>query len=103
VTEFIDGHGNLPASLSLSGKEVGIGSFYRALCRAFSALASGADSRSLKIEACPQLPALADPIALSTEADFAGWVIHPEDLDTRRLLELTRLQTWTLRPAALVL
>ena len=103
VTEFIDGHGNLPASLSLSGKEVGIGSFYRALCRAFSALASGADSRSLKIEACAQLPALADPIALSTEADFAGWVIHPEDLDTRRLLELTRLQTWTLRPAALVL
>ena len=103
VAGFVDRHESLPASVQLADQEVGIGTFYRALCRAFPGFIDGNDVGATEIAAGSQLPALADHIAENTEKDFRGWVIHPEDLDTRRLLELTRLQTWTLRPAALSL
>jgi uncharacterized membrane protein YoaT (DUF817 family) len=30
---------------------------------------------------------------------FGGWIIHPEDFRAPRIVELAKLQAWTLKPA----
>ena len=42
---------------------------------------------------------VADDIAAYAAKAIGGWVIHPDDMDLTRLLEQTRLQCWTLKPA----
>ncbi len=96
---FIDRTGQLPAAIDIDGATVGIGSFYRAACESLMAVASGRTPVEVQLRMGPQIPAIAETIARRTAAGYRGWVIHKPDLETTRLLELTRLQTWTLRPA----
>ena len=93
--------GHLPAQVDLDGLDVGIGSFYRAACAAYAALGNGHPPQEVMLGPGPQVPAIAEPIARQTEGGYRGWVIHRPDLDPTNLLELTRLQTWTLKPATL--
>ncbi len=96
---YIDRTGQLPAAIDLGGTTVGIGSFCRGACEALLALAAGHTPTQVALRPGAQVPAIAEEIARETEAGYRGWVIHKPDLDTARLLELTRLQTWTLRRA----
>ena len=97
---FIDRTGQLPASIDLDSAAVGIGSFYTAACESLVALAAQRTPTSVAFRAGPQIPTIADTIALRTEAGYHGWVIHKPDLEVTNLLELTRLQTWTLNRAS---
>ena len=38
-------------------------------------------------------------VAEDTPELFGGWVIHPADFRAPRILEVARLQSWTLKPA----
>jgi len=97
---YIDRTGQLPASIDIGSTIVGIGSFFHAACEALLALATEHTPTRVVLRPGPQIPAIAETIARETEAGYRGWVIHKPDLDVTRLLELTRLQTWTLRRAA---
>lgn len=99
VSQFMERTGHLPAQVELNGVNVGIGSFYRAACESFDVLARGQVLSQVTLPPGLQVPAIAEPIARRTERGYRGWVIHKPDLDTTNLLELTRLQTWTLKPA----
>lgn len=100
VTSFIDRHRRLPSCLKVNGIDLGPGTIYSALCETFTASIDGNKAAGIQRRPCPQIPRIADEIASRVEADYRGWVIHKPDLDTSKLLELTRLQTWTLKPAA---
>jgi hypothetical protein len=95
----IDRTGHLPAAVELGDARVGIGSFYRVACEAFAALTDPGAPETLVARLGVQVPAIADDIARRTERGYRGWVIHRRDLDATALLELTRLQAWTLKPA----
>jgi hypothetical protein len=57
---------------------------------------------TVSIQGGAQVPSIADAIAEETERGYRGWVIHKPDLRTDELLELTRLQTWTIKRATFV-
>jgi hypothetical protein len=100
IKSFIDQTGQLPASVDIGGATFGIGSFYRAACESLVALAAGQTPGRVTLPSGPQIPTIAETIARGTEAGYRGWVIHKPDLKVTKLLELTRLQTWTLKPAS---
>jgi hypothetical protein len=100
VESFIDRFVQLPASVDISGTAVGIGSFYFAVCESFSALAAQNAPNQVVFRSCSQVPSIAETIAEQTARGYRGWVIHKRNLNTDNLLELTRLQTWTLKPAS---
>jgi hypothetical protein len=99
VKSFIKRTGQLPASIDIGGTTVGIGSFYHAACESLLALAAQQTPQRLALRSGPQIPTIADTIALRTERGYRGWCIHKPDLQVTKLLELTRLQTWTLKRA----
>jgi hypothetical protein len=99
LTSFIDRTGRLPAGVELGDMRAGIGDLYRAFCEAVRVLCLQRLPTKVVVRPAPQTPAIADVIAQRTGRGYRGWVIHKRELDTTRLLELTRLQTWTLKPA----
>jgi hypothetical protein len=99
LTSFVDRTGRLPAGVELGDTRAGIGDLYRAVCKAVRVLCLQQVPTKTVVRPAPQIPAIADTIAQRTERGYRGWVIHKRDLDTARLLELARLQTWTLKPA----
>jgi hypothetical protein len=99
VRSFIERTGCVPAQIELDGVRVGLGSFYRAACESFVTLGSQHRPAEVTLLPGPQVPAIADTIARRTERGYRGWVIHKCGLETTKLLQLTRLQTWTLKPA----
>jgi hypothetical protein len=99
IKAFIDRTRHLPGGIELDGVCLGIGSFYRAVCESFDRLRNQHTPVKVAFRPGSQIPAIADSIAHRTERGYRGWVIHKPDLDVTNLLELTRLQTWTLKPA----
>lgn len=99
VHSFIARTGRLPAAVKVDKATIGVGGIYRAACQALVAQADRHTQHTVAIAPGPQTPAIADAISERTEAGYRGWVIHKSDLKTTKLLELTRLQTWTLNRA----
>jgi hypothetical protein len=85
--------GYLPASVSVGGQSLGLGTYFVALAEAFL----GRDRVSGPADA--PYPPVAEEIAREVARALPQWVIHPDDMDLTRLLEQTRLQCWTLKPA----
>ncbi len=85
--------GYLPASESVGGEAVGIGTVFVALAQVLL----GADSAGGPSDAF--YPAEAEAVALDAGTDIPKWIIHPKNMDLSKLLEQTRLQCWTLKPA----
>jgi peptidoglycan/xylan/chitin deacetylase (PgdA/CDA1 family) len=100
VREYIDRTRQLPASVKIDASTVGIGDFYRAACESVLALAVQQVPQWVALRPGLQVPSIAEGIAARTERGYRGWVIHKPDLRVDKLLELTRLQTWTLKRAA---
>lgn len=85
--------GWLPPSVAIEGQAVGIGTLFVAL----AGLLVGHPEPATPADAPwpPEAEAVADTVARM----IPGWVIHPRSMDLSGLLEQTRLQCWTLKPA----
>ena len=104
--EAIEKTGHLPASLLYEGNRIGTGS----LLALFSGLYTniGDPARSIHDPAMPEQfnvipmePYPSENAEQITEevAACKGWPVHREDLDMGHLIEMTKLQLWTLKPA----
>ncbi len=85
--------GYLPASVTVSGRTIGLGTYFVALAEAIL----GRDPVSGPSDAF--YPPAAEAVAQEVARALPQWVIHPENMDLSLLLEQTRLQCWTLKPA----
>jgi hypothetical protein len=85
--------GYLPASVPVGGQTLGIGTYFVALAQALSghARVSG--------PADAPYPPVAEEIVREVARSLPYWIIHPDNMDLTLLLEQTRLQCWTLKPA----
>jgi hypothetical protein len=103
VTEFIAANGRVPARVFVGPEVVRPADFLYALAFAWNEV-----SRSGKI---PDRIALGKNVAVTAERYvandtpnlFGGWIIHKEGFRAPKILEIARLQTWTLKPALLKL
>jgi hypothetical protein len=92
AVSFIRVNGRLPA-------EVWIGSRTLAVTD-FAATVAGDDGSSPSVSVRKGNPEMEKYIATDPVRSF-NWVIHPEGFAAGHLLDLARLQAWTLKPALL--
>jgi len=92
-----DGH--IPASGSIAGREVGPAGLFAAAAAALQHLAAGGAADG--VVAYPGARLLLEDAVGSDRRELWGWVIFPEGFSANDLVEFTRLQAWTLKPAEL--
>jgi len=101
VLEFVQIRHSVPARVFIGADAVSPGDFLVALAgvwlhqrqKGSLPLAEG-----VELGAGLEFPA-ASRVAEDTPGLFGGWVIHKEGFRAPQLLELARLQTWTIKPA----
>ncbi len=92
LLRFVDGHGRLPAAVTVGQTAVGPAEFLGAVSRAVA----DPTATSIPWRPCPLLPA---ECVKPPERLHWDWAVFPADFRPLRLWEAARLQTWTLRPA----
>jgi hypothetical protein len=92
----------VPACVFAGSRKIAPADFLVACARAASAmLASRGDSPFPASIVVPSGTTIATErhVAADTPGLYGGWVIHPEGFRAPRIVEQTRLQAWTLKPA----
>ena len=96
VRGHLDAHGRVPSEVRVGAHIVSPAAFLRAASRFLLSEMSGALLLVVPIEDTP-LECEAEVI----EDGAFDWVIFPEGFSAPKLMDLARLQTWTLKPAML--
>ncbi len=97
--QFIATEGLLPHRLGVDGAMIGTGSLLALFSELYLHLSADEVSDSYEVtsfEAWPQ--AHAEEI-INRINEFKDWPVHRTDLDMSRIVEFTKLQLWTLKPA----
>jgi len=96
---YLRAEGHMPAAVKAGSASLAPEDLFAASAAALKAVQGGAGSEA-SISFAPMRLALEDNIAKDGPGMW-GWVPFPEGFSARDLLELTRLQAWTLKPAEL--
>ncbi len=97
--EFIAAEGSLPPWLTVGGARIGTGSLLALFSELFLDLAAGEAPESYEVTAFEAWPQQHDGEIVGRVEGNKDWPVHRTDLDMSRIVELTRLQLWTLKPA----
>ncbi len=92
---YISETGHIPAGVDVGGHHFPPAQLLMALAEGYLRLGAG---RSLKCEPLQVMPDCPEDQALLAHARIGAWAL-PKDYCPERLLELGRLQSWTLKPA----
>jgi hypothetical protein len=101
VANFVQTQGRVPARVFIGPDPIPPSVFLIGLARVYDFYLKNG---SLPVEAGVDLPATieilsAHRVAEDTPGLFGGWIIHQENFRAPKVLEVARLQTWTLKPA----
>ena len=99
--QFVQTQQRVPARVFIGSEPVAPADFLVALAFAYDAhLRNGASPPAAEILAGANTAVLpARHIAEDTPNLFGGWVIHKPGFRAPKILEVARLQAWTLKPA----
>ncbi|MFH1567498.1 MAG: hypothetical protein ABIL09_05800 [Gemmatimonadota bacterium] len=97
---FTQAHGRLPDAVWLGSQCLAPADFLATVAQLQDPLAAGVGSGARSPTATPLRSAALDLEGHIPDRPW-GWVIFPEGFDAPGLVELARLQTWTLKPALL--
>jgi hypothetical protein len=97
VVDFIRREGRVPARVFIGSDPVPPADFLVALARAYDAHQQGREAVGDLGRSVEVLPARR--VAADTPNLFGGWIIHKEGFRAPKILEVARLQAWTLKPA----
>jgi hypothetical protein len=99
AVEYIASEGNMPAWLTINKARVGAGSLLELFARLYVDLAAGGVGESYQPAPFEGWPKEHDELVVERVEGYKNWVVHREDLDMSKIVEFTRLQLWTLKPA----
>jgi hypothetical protein len=99
ATDRIGATGTLPQSLDLAGARIGTGSLAALFSAVYLNLAAGAPGREYAVPAFEPYPQTHEQPVIAAVEGYKSWPVHRPGLDMSRVVELTRLQLWTLKPA----
>lgn len=97
VADFLRASRRVPARVFIGPSAVPPADFLVAMARAYLAADAGGDVVGPLAPNTEVLPARR--VAADTPGLFGGWVIHREGFRAPKILEVARLQAWTLKPA----
>ena len=99
ANEHVEKTGLLPASLETGGGPIGTGSLFALFCAVFLDLDSGRPRPEYGVPVFEPYPRTNERDIAAEVEGYKTWPVHRPDLDMSRIVELTRLQLWTLKPA----
>jgi len=97
--EFIRNKGHLPAQLMVDGKQVGTGSLLHLFSSVYLDIESGKPGEVYEVIPFDPYPMQNEEAIVSEVEGYKHWIVHKPDLDMSKLVEITRMQLWTLKPA----
>jgi len=99
TNEHVEKTGALPPSLETGGSRIGTGSLFALFSAVFFDLDAGRARPSYDVPAFEPYPRMNEKDIVAEIEGYKTWPVHRPDLDMSRIVELTRLQLWTLKPA----
>jgi peptidoglycan/xylan/chitin deacetylase (PgdA/CDA1 family) len=97
--EHIGRAGALPDTLSIGKARVGAGSLFALFCAVYLDLDSGKPGPEYDVPEFEPYPRTNEAKIIGEVEGYKTWPVHRPDLDMSRIVEFTRLQLWTLKPA----
>ncbi|RLI12544.1 hypothetical protein DRO35_02840 [Candidatus Bathyarchaeota archaeon] len=99
IINHVNDKGYLPANVSLSNGKAGISSIYFAFAETLLNVKTGDIPNRIRLKPSNPYPSIAKEIEAQVRKTLSGWIIHKPDLNQEKIVEYTKLQTWTLKPA----
>lgn len=99
AAEFISADGSLPPRLTVDGESIGTGSLLALFSALFLDLSAGEPSESYNLIPFEVYPEEHAEEIIRRVEGCKSWPVHRRDLDMTQIVEFTRLQLWTLKPA----
>jgi len=100
--EYILNTDHLPPALLLNEHVIGTGSLLALFSKMYLEIQNGTVSNQLDIISFPAYPSENIQQILKDVAEVKNWPVHRENLDMSGLIEMTKLQLWTLKPAGII-
>jgi len=97
--ELIGRTGALPAMLQVGSARVGTGSLFALFSSVYLDMDSGKPRPEYDVLAFDPYPRTNEAKIVGEVEGYKGWPVHRPDLDMSRIVEFTKLQLWTLKPA----
>ncbi len=97
--EHIGRTGALPASLQVGNVRIGAGSLFALFSSVYLDMDSGKPRSEYDVPAFEPYPATNEAKISGEVEGYKSWPVHRPDLDMSRIVEFTKLQLWTLKPA----
>ncbi|MGW8316661.1 MAG: hypothetical protein ACWGNV_13750 [Bacteroidales bacterium] len=97
--KFCEASGHLPAFLLYEGKKIGTGTLLALFSDYYLRMDQKTIPDQLELLSMEPFPSQHTEQIISEVAACKTWPVHREDLDMDHLVEMTRLQLWTLKPA----
>jgi peptidoglycan/xylan/chitin deacetylase (PgdA/CDA1 family) len=97
--ELIGRTGALPATLHVGNARVGTGSLFALFSAVYLDMDSGKPRPEYDVPAFEPYPRTNEAKIIGEVEGYKGWPVHRPDLDMSRIVEFTKLQLWTLKPA----
>jgi peptidoglycan/xylan/chitin deacetylase (PgdA/CDA1 family) len=99
ANEHIDRTAALPPSLDVGGARIGTGSLMALFSAVYLDLHSGRPQHAYDVPAFEPYPKSYEQKIVGEVEGYKTWPVHKPDLDMSRVVEFTKLQLWTLKPA----
>jgi hypothetical protein len=91
--------GFLPSALSLPGSRVGTGSLFALFCAVYLDMMSKNPKPEYDVPSFDPYPRTNEEAIVRALRELKPWPVHRPDLKMETIIQLTRLQLWTLKPA----
>ena len=99
AAEHIRRTGCLPSSLAVRNRRVGAGSLFALFSAVYLDLCSKKSSRNYEVPSFDAYPKTNENDIIQRVQSLKSWPVHRPDLDMTHLVEMTKMQLWTLKPA----
>ena len=91
--------GHLPALIEVEDRRIGTGSLFALFCAVYMDMESGDPAPEYEVVSFDSYPKTNEEEISQRIRGFKNWPVHRPDLDMEPLIEKTKLQLWTLKPA----
>jgi len=99
ASDTLRNRGHLPAFLTMEEKDIGAGSLLHLFSALYLDISSGKPQDSYEVIPFDSYPRENEEAIISEVESYKDWIVHRPDLDMTKLVDLTRMQLWTLKPA----
>jgi len=99
ANEHIRQAGALPSSLEVRGSRIGAGSLFALFSAAYLDMISRKPASEYEVPFFDPYPRTNEKEVVQAVRDLKSWPVHRPDLDMEKIVEMTKLQLWTLKPA----